>query len=626
MAKLKENKSKGKSTTTAKNKPKSSGKSFKAKHKSGKDGKMNPKKKQFIKKIKTTDTASESVVQETKSSSNAANKKPFKKKEDMSKKRKFDPNHKPSAKERRDEKKQKKDRPEEQIELMNIYETLRRKTTTAEERHNLIDKVFTTIAGKEKEIIYKHDCVRVLEMSVKYGTEEQRLHIFKLFKEFDIADIMTSKYARFLVLKLMTHGSREQKDSIIKSFHGKVKKLIKHQDACRILDEVYDKFANAAQKTSLVEEFYGPEYAVFKVASGRSIEEIFSDDPAKKDSVMKYMKESFVSLCQKEVVIHSIIHRALNDFFKYANDAQKKELIEILKDAVVHILHTRDGSKVAMSCLWNGTAKDRKTIIKSFKTYIVKICKEEFGHQVLLALFDVIDDTVLLKKAIFPEIISNLKELIMDQYGRKVLLYLLSPRSNQHFIPEQKSILQQGDGNVTSKKDSSIRQQELRDAIINPVFDAMKNSIQEILKNKSACMVLLASLEHSTGNASGQVILENICTLAAVKFEDDDDQGHIADDECGHWVLKKVIEQDKSRVKKDDSVLLSRLLCESIPDGYFAEWCNTNRRAFVLASLLETNIDEVVSRIKEDLKDISKSVTDTPSKGLTVVLSKLAAT
>ena len=44
----------------------------------------------------------------------------------MSKKRKFDPNHKPSAKERRDEKKQKKDRPEEQIELMNIYETLRR--------------------------------------------------------------------------------------------------------------------------------------------------------------------------------------------------------------------------------------------------------------------------------------------------------------------------------------------------------------------------------------------------------------------------------------------------------------------------------------------------------------------
>ena len=39
-------------------------------------------------------------------------------------------------------------------------------------------------------------------------------------------------------------------------------------------------------------------------------------------------------------------------------------------------------------------------IIKSFKPYISKICKEEYGHLVLLTLFDVVDDTKLVQKAI----------------------------------------------------------------------------------------------------------------------------------------------------------------------------------------------------------------------------------
>ena len=39
-------------------------------------------------------------------------------------------------------------------------------------------------------------------------------------------------------------------------------------------------------------------------------------------------------------------------------------------------------------------------IVKSMKTYIVKVAKEEFGHMVLLAAFDVIDDTKFVQKVI----------------------------------------------------------------------------------------------------------------------------------------------------------------------------------------------------------------------------------
>ena len=44
--------------------------------------------------------------------------------------------------------------------------------------------------------------------------------------------------------------------------------------------------------------------------------------------------------------------------------------------------------------------QDRKCIIKTMKGNVVKICQEEFGHLVLLAVFDCVDDTKLVKLAL----------------------------------------------------------------------------------------------------------------------------------------------------------------------------------------------------------------------------------
>lgn len=39
-------------------------------------------------------------------------------------------------------------------------------------------------------------------------------------------------------------------------------------------------------------------------------------------------------------------------------------------------------------------------MIKSLKTHVMKICCEEYGHLVMLAMFDGVDDTKLVQKAI----------------------------------------------------------------------------------------------------------------------------------------------------------------------------------------------------------------------------------
>lgn len=39
----------------------------------------------------------------------------------------------------------------------------------------------------------------------------------------------------------------------------------------------------------------------------------------------------------------------------------EQEMIESIRESVVYMAHTHDGARVAMHCLWHGTAKVQKT-------------------------------------------------------------------------------------------------------------------------------------------------------------------------------------------------------------------------------------------------------------------------
>ena len=51
------------------------------------------------------------------------------------------------------------------------------------------------------------------------------------------------------------------------------------------------------------------------------------------------------------------------------------------------------------------------------------------------------------------EMIPKFYELIKNQYGRKVILYLLSPRSKKYFVPQYIHVLEAGDENQTRQVD-----------------------------------------------------------------------------------------------------------------------------------------------------------------------------
>ena len=66
----------------------------------------------------------------------------------------------------------------------------------------------------------------------------------------------------------------------------------------------------------------------------------------------------------------------------------RAELIEQLRASVIHMIHTPDGARCGLHCIWFGSAKDRKLILKTIKEFIDKVLTAEYGHLLVLGTID----------------------------------------------------------------------------------------------------------------------------------------------------------------------------------------------------------------------------------------------
>ncbi|KAJ1801078.1 Pumilio y domain member 6 [Coemansia sp. RSA 2399] len=351
------------------------------------------------------------------------------------------------------------------------WEELRRGDLDPEVRKTKMASMMALIQGRIKEITFKHDMSRVVQTCLKYGNQEQRALIAE---ELDgsYVDLSRSTYGRHILLRMLKYCPK-QRPNIIRSFYGNVRKLVRHKDAAPVLEECYAVFANAAQRWDLVAEFYGNEFAVFKGGDNQngSLEAVLEKHPLKRATILSALKATVTPLLEKGTVQYSIVHRALLDYMKHADAKERQEVIEAMRELVVEVLHTRDGAHVGMLCLLYGTPKDRKAIVKSMKPFLRKICCEEYGYAVLIEALDCIDDTVFMSKSVLQDIVGSdmAGELLANQYGRRVPLYVLSGRNPLYVGSDALKVLAAGDSvrAETSKKDPEMRYRELR-AHISP--------------------------------------------------------------------------------------------------------------------------------------------------------------
>ena len=164
---------------------------------------------------------------------------------------------------------------------------------------------------------------------------------------------------------------------------------------------------------------------------------------------MKSLFELISQVVEKNATFLNILHRAMLEYIKNAKSdtTEISEFIELIKEHIGLIAFTKDGSQVVMRCLAWGTAKDRKILVKNLKPKASDLYGDEHGYMVLLTMFDVVDDTVLVSKTIFPEIQpeGGVLDAATHKYARIPLLYPLAGRERRLLPPAKCTELEEMD-------------------------------------------------------------------------------------------------------------------------------------------------------------------------------------
>lgn len=248
---------------------------------------------------------------------------------------------------------------------------------------------------------------------------------------------------------------------------------------------------------------------------------------------------------------------------------------------------------------------------------------------VLLALFDTVDDTKLVAKAIVSEIATNWRDIVVHEHGRKVVMYLLAGRDPKYIHPQVMDILKQGDGNANSKKDMELRRKELLQYASPAWLEAVAHEPEMWLKDNSVCLVLASVLKFCVGDEL-QPAFKAIASVIGNPLDQDlrnafssgtEKVQYWVEQSAVHMVMKQLIQFDKLRTQPP---YFSQAVIDEVDQDEIKGWLSCNRGAFLLVNMLETDIDSVKQAVVEKLKNLRKFLTKQSNKGADILDSKLA--
>ena len=322
-----------------------------------------------------------------------------------------------------------------------------------------------------------------------------------------------SKYAKFLIGKMLVHGDEETRDMVVPEFYGHVRRMIKHPEASWILDDIYRGIATSSQKATLLREWYGAEFALFR-SSGTAppsaeLKKLLEDHPEKRTPMMRSLHDLVNLLVQKKTTGFTMLHDAmLQQFLNLAPGSEEAtEFIELLKgdeegDLLKNLAFTKSGARLVCLALAHGNAKDRKQILKTYKATMKTMAYDSYGHQVLLAVYDVIDDTVLVSKSVFSELVGkeplseshqqDLLQAINHLNARITLLYPFCDKVKAILPNEDLKLLDeiQRIRTTTSKKDPELRRKELVTSLSPALLSLISSEAKALVSTSFGCQFI----------------------------------------------------------------------------------------------------------------------------------------
>jgi len=475
----------------------------------------------------------------------------------------------------------------------------------------------------------------VIQTALKYASPDQRKLIARELQG-SYKDLAESRYAKFLLGKLLVHGDNEIRDMIVPEFYGHVKRLIKHPEASWILDDIYRTVATKQQKAHMLREWYGPEFAIFKDNSinaevSAELSQIIAESPEKKSPIMHHLYELINQLVQKKATGFTMLHDAMLQYFLNTKpgSSDASEFIELIKgdeegDLAKNLAFTPSGARLTCLCLAYSTAKDRKVLLRFYRDTIKLMAGDVYAHMVILTAFEVVDDTRLSSKTIFPELLSQdaaesarNEELLMqvnDLNARVPVLYPFAGDKVKWLLPPQDQDLLQEIFNIrkeTSKKDPSIRRQELVKAASPTLLEFIASCAESLFQTSFGCQFQLEVLFGAEGNK--EAALNAVAVAAKSKAE-------VQDSPFVGRLLKSLVQGGRfnsaeGKIEKVNPPLgFHTLLYENIKDD-IVSWA-TGSQTFVVVALTESDDfaekDELLKVLKKNKKVLEKVAKASP--------------
>ncbi|KAI0109574.1 armadillo-type protein [Nemania sp. FL0031] len=537
-----------------------------------------------------------------------------------------------------------------------LWERLRRKShVPKEERVKLVEELFAITTGRMKDFVLKHDAVRVVQTAIKYSTPERRRMIAKELQGTYVL-LAESRYAKFLIGKLIVEGDKEVRDLIVPEFYGRVRKLINHPEASWILDDIYRGVASKEQKAILLREWYGPDTFLFRgtgeaeAAPTAELSVILEQDPGKRGPIMKYLLDLTNQLIQKKMTGFTMLHDAMYQYYTNVNagSEEAKEYMEMIKedengDLLKNMAFTKYGARLVCLLLAHGTAKDRKQVLKTLKDTFPLMAADPHGHLIILTVYDTVDDTVLTSKSVILELLgkaeqseaSNIAFLANDPNARLTIRYLLEGASKAVFDGSHAGDLELLKEvweirKTTSKKDPETRRKELVAALSPSLLSCIASSPKDLIATSFGCQLVTEALLSCVGDK-----LEALKAIAATAGGDPDaepEEGgeesdvlttsasslHISKFPYGGRMFKSLIAGgrfDKSSRKIipcDPPLRFADILYPVIKDNIMP-WA-TGPSSFVVLNLLEaedfSHGAELRKALKKNKKQLEKAATE----------------
>ncbi|KYM93817.1 PREDICTED: protein penguin [Cyphomyrmex costatus] len=508
------------------------------------------------------------------------------------------------------------------LQAKKISEKLRRSDCKPIDRVALTQTIHNLMKNNYNKVIFTHDISRVIQCMIKNCESHVLQAIFQEIKPL-IVEMLQSKYAKNCVKTILKHGSQEIKRDIISTFYGNIVKLMSHNVSVSLIELTYSTWCTSLEKIHFKQEFYGDIYKLEKDNEVKSLSDVFKTATDMKLATLSAVKANLIRILNKGFVNSTLLQTIIREFFYECSVEDRSELIVMLRSYIITLSQTKIGADVAMQCIWHGTSKDRKIIMKALKGNIKMICMSKYGYMTLLAFFDCVDDTVLMQKIILSELEENLVDIVRNVYGKHIILYLVARRKPLYFSPAVVEYLRQGDNNSASKKLADIRENELLKAISGPLLDAIIANTATWLSNGSIAMITLAILKVGSGEklkSAFESVVKFISSMDS-KIKDNDIEYDVIEHPGLHIMLKKLIQYDKELLKKNESTFTEILISHLTPE-ILDKWIGINRACFLLLNLLENEIatDTLLDKLTKPLTGTLKEVY---GPGASILLKKL---